>query len=831
MDDHLVELNLEGREAGHALGGKAAGLLRLVQLGMPVPDAWVIPADVFRTHLEERGLAEMALAVATTPTAEDCHRLQRAIMDGPLEKGLDDALEVLPDASYAVRSSATEEDGSSGSYSGIFETVLGVRGSAACGQAVRCVWASTFSLRALTYHRQVSQQPGYPSMAVLIMPLLEARCAGVAFSANPADGNPSQIVVVAGHGLGGRIVDGSEAGERHILDLESLAVVEFRAGTQSHGDFVQADGAIQRREAAGTPVLSDSEVAQIGQAIRTIDDEMDLRVDVEFAFTARGLMLLQARPILGLPPFFPDDPVARGEADACVHCAWTEPLSPYSRAIIGQLEHPAIPTAPWPREVEAVPLAHGRAFNRGVPTPAGIYREHPDDPHVDRSFVTSMEGMADPNAHFHAWYEWTDAAYREIIPPLRCRCEQILRKSEGELATLDEAAYGWLLAEAMDCQQQSGVFYIAASFPTAEAVDMVKKLIQDWAGVGNWRTADALAMDLVQGAPNLTQERDAELQVLAGGVGELDRLVARWGYSYLNRDELIYLSRWRSWREDPRPLQVAIDLLRQAKVHRPMAEHLAEANRRSEDALARLLTTIADGDAAAGKKRSEIFTACVRLARTVFRMKDDRDILMSHAQAALRWVLLEAERRLRRAGVELGDGDILLYEPGELIAFFVAGEVSVKQMQTIAARRRREQKRLARYTLPTEPASEEAVDGDGAIIEAVPGSPGVAEGKAHIVRDTAVLEGMSALQEGDILVLKGEGKVGTTMFLPTIAGLVYENGNVICHEVNLCRELGIPGVVDLQEKVELIREGETLRIDGRRGIVERRDAVQSGGNG
>ncbi|MFB3043904.1 MAG: hypothetical protein ACE1Y9_00295 [Acidimicrobiia bacterium] len=54
---------------------------------------------------------------------------------------------------------------------------------------------------------------------------------------------------------------------------------------------------------------------------------------------------------------------------------------------------------------------------------------------------------------------------------------------------MDEWTYGRLLLDAIDCDQQGGVFYISASFPTADAVDMVKKLIQDWAGVDNWRTA------------------------------------------------------------------------------------------------------------------------------------------------------------------------------------------------------------------------------------------------------------------------------------------------------------------------------------------------------
>ncbi|MCG3775916.1 MAG: hypothetical protein JW395_2764 [Nitrospira sp.] len=73
----------------------------------------------------------------------------------------------------------------------------------------------------------------------------------------------------------------------------------------------------------------------------------------------------------------------------------------------------------------------------------------------------------------------------------------------------------------------------------------------------------------------------------------------------------------------------------------------------------------------------------------------------------------------------------------------------------------------------------------------------------------------------EILDFLGEGKVGLTMFFPQIAGLVYSNGNGICHESNLCRELGKPAIVSLGENAYLIEEGEGLRIDAGKGTVTR----------
>ncbi|MDP6040353.1 MAG: SDR family NAD(P)-dependent oxidoreductase [Candidatus Latescibacteria bacterium] len=58
-----------------------------------------------------------------------------------------------------------------------------------------------------------------------------------------------------------------------------------------------------------------------------------------------------------------------------------------------------------------------------------------------------------------------------------------------------------------------------------------------------------------------------------------------------------------------------------------------------------------------------------------------------------------------------------------------------------------------------------------------------------------------------------------------IAGLAYDCGNWLCHETNLCRELGIPAVVGL-DGIHQIQDGERLRVDGSTGRVYRLDFVE-----
>lgn len=433
-----------------------------------------------------------------------------------------------------------------------------------------------------------------------------------------------------------------------------------------------------------------------------------------------------------------------------------------------------------------------------------------------------MQPLNEPERYFREWYSWTQDAYHRIIPDIRKRSEQLLSLSESEPGSLGMREFGRLLHEAIDLESQAGVFYISSSYPTAESLRRIQVLVEYWLMPDDWTRAQQVGLTLIQGAPKLTHEKDAELQAIAWGNGDLEAFIKKWGYSYLVRDEMIYISRWKSWREEPQPLYTAIKLMQDSKDRRPIKQFIEDSVKKSNETLESVLKEIEATDPQQGKRRAKISAACVKACRKLFSMKDDRDLVLSHAQSALRWILMETGRRIRQAGIIQTENDVFLFGPQELLEFFSHGGRCSAELVKIFEERRREQARLSRYILPLttypDEEDEEELPG-GNVIHALPGSPGIAEGKAHIVRDEVVSEDIADLEDGDIFVLKGEGKVGLTMFFSNIAGLVYENGNMLCHEANLCRELSKPSVVCLGNKVDLIKEGEILRIDGQKGTV------------
>ena len=86
-----------------------------------------------------------------------------------------------------MRSSGVDEDLPGASYAGLYETVLNVPAEDVPA-AVRHCWASAFSHRVEAY-RQSKGSAGQVAMAVLILPMVQADAAGVAFSADPISGD------------------------------------------------------------------------------------------------------------------------------------------------------------------------------------------------------------------------------------------------------------------------------------------------------------------------------------------------------------------------------------------------------------------------------------------------------------------------------------------------------------------------------------------------------------------------------------------------------------------------------------------------------------------
>jgi rifampicin phosphotransferase len=87
-------------------------------------------------------------------------------------------------------------------------------------------------------------------------------------------------------------------------------------------------------------------------------------------------------------------------------------------------------------------------------------------------------------------------------------------------------------------------------------------------------------------------------------------------------------------------------------------------------------------------------------------------------------------------------------------------------------------------------------------------------GQARVVLDPVGAH----LEPGEILVAPSTDPGWTPLFL-TAAGLVMEMGGAMSHGSVVAREYGIPAVVGVDGASVRIKTGQTIEVDGARGVV------------
>ncbi|MGB8011764.1 MAG: PEP/pyruvate-binding domain-containing protein [Terriglobales bacterium] len=262
-----------------SLGGKARGLAfvrhllrqsriirRFPGVRISVPPAVVLATDVFDQFVSENNLLDFALH------CEDDAEIQRRFMDAPLPRSLNEDLKAfLAEVNHplAVRSSSLLEDSQYQPFTGVYETfMLGNQQPspadrlAALREAIRRVYASTFSRHAKSYVRATPYRLEEEKMAVILQQVVGTRhgdrfypdFSGVVRSRNyypvPPMAFEDGIAAVA-LGLGRAVVDGGKCltfCPRYPRNLVQFSSVEdILANSQSEFWALELDGSPEGR--------------------------------------------------------------------------------------------------------------------------------------------------------------------------------------------------------------------------------------------------------------------------------------------------------------------------------------------------------------------------------------------------------------------------------------------------------------------------------------------------------------------------------------------------------------------------------------------------------
>jgi pyruvate,water dikinase len=314
------------------VGGKNASLGEMIaQLsaeGVQVPGGFATTAAAFREFLGETGLHERIAEALSGLDVDDVAKLSDVgarirgwIVKAPLPAALKAEIETAyqrlsagqPDVSVAVRSSATAEDLPDASFAGQQETFLNISGLDNLVHAIREVFASLYTDRAIAYrsHQGYADTEVALSVGVQRMVRSDKGAAGVMFTLDTESGFDLVVFITASYGLGETVVQGAVNPDEFYVYKPNLvagrpAILRKSVG-QKAIKMVYADkgGAGQSVTTVDVPAaerlrfsITDAEVEELARHALTIERHYGKAMDIEWGRDGVDgkLYILQARP-------------------------------------------------------------------------------------------------------------------------------------------------------------------------------------------------------------------------------------------------------------------------------------------------------------------------------------------------------------------------------------------------------------------------------------------------------------------------------------------------------------------------------------------------------
>lgn len=791
------------------VGGKAVALAALAENNFQPPEFIVIRANAFDDGKPQ-------------PT-----------LDHELKAALDD----LGAGPFAVRSSGRAEDGAEHSHAGQFDTLLNVARSDVQDAALQ-VWKSGFSETIQTY---VAATTGaaMEAPAIIVQRMIDARFAGVAFSADPLSGRRDRVVISAVAGLGEALVAGEVDGESWLIGRDGTV-----AGQPE------------------TPLLSRDQALQIADLAMRAETTFGAPQDIEWAIDETGLHILQSRPIttqlLPMPAqdntltIFDNSNIVESYPGMVSPLTYSFAVHVYDRVYRAFVALLGVPAAVVDNNSAVFGNMLGRVDGRVYYNLVNWYRALALLPgfSLNRSYMETMMGVSEPLPA-----EVTDNIGPRPAVGLRRIWEY------GKLARVA----GGLLWQAIRLPRTRTRFYarlnatlnddfdVTTAGPTALAAQYRKiesTLLDRWdAPLGNdflcmiafgasrnlmqkWLGDAGLALhndvmigqgDIISAEPAQRISKMADMARDAG-IDDPDMLQ---DHHRIGPEIASYLAKFGDrcteelklesipLTDDPQPLLSAIV----AHAARPQHPH----SQTQDPDWDRLF---------AGRPVKKIVAKAV-IQWTKARVRDRENLRFERTRifGYARRVFLALGREFAARDLMENQRDIFLLTKDEVLGAVEGSGVSHDLKGIIALRHAEDAAAQDRADPPERitlrgPAiapflgnnTQPKVNTD--MIQTATGcAAGQVTARARVIRDPRT----ETLAPGDILVARHTDPGWIAVFAQA-AAIVVERGSLLSHSAIVARELGIPCVVGLKGATQWIADGQQITVDGATGRVEKHDA-------
>jgi len=317
-----------------SVGGKNASLGEMISnlpTGVKVPTGFATTAHAFRDFLAHEDLSGRINARLRALDTEDVRALAqvgaeiRAMVEAQpfpadLEKAIRESFITLsadnPQASFAVRSSATAEDLPDASFAGQQETFLNVIGIDEILHKIREVFASLYNDRAISYrvHKGFAHEHVALSAGIQRMVRSDLGAAGVMFTIDTESGFQDVVFITSSYGLGETVVQGAVNPDEFYVHKPMLRAGKRAVIRRSLGSkLIQMQFTTPEEKASGGKLvkttevptemrnrysLTEADVEKLAAYALVIEEHYGRAMDIEWGKDGLDgeLYILQARP-------------------------------------------------------------------------------------------------------------------------------------------------------------------------------------------------------------------------------------------------------------------------------------------------------------------------------------------------------------------------------------------------------------------------------------------------------------------------------------------------------------------------------------------------------
>lgn len=775
--------------------GKAANLARLAQLGFRVPAFYV----------QEGGHPARLPGAGGTPA-----------LQGDL---------------FAVRSSAVGEDAAGASFAGIHESFLNVPREG-IADAIEKVRASAKSERAIAYR----QEHGIPiddrPMPVIVQQMIQSQSSGVVFTANPTTQDTNELVISALFGLGEGLVSQGFDADTFVVQKNDLSIkAEIVEKKEAVGVVVENPNA---------PSLTDDQVRELAKTSIAIENAFGTPQDIEFAFDANGLWILQARPITTIEEYGPAagnrllwDNSNIVESFSGVTSPMTFSVIRRAYAIVYRLfaQVMGIPERVVKENKyvfeNTLGLFRGQVFYNLLNWYAMV-RLFPGY-EQNRQFMESMMGVRETTATPNQ--RTSKLAMLPLVWSLLRNFARI-NKLTAEFEANFKLHYDRWSSIDFDALRPHELMQLYYEFEDRVLWSWRAPIINDFFVMifyGTLKKLTPLHNDLLAGEGGIESTEPAKMllriadlartnEALRDAITRGDLRAARAHEKFAQQfDRYMELYGFRGMNElklEEPPLRdrpdIVLSFIRNYLVNEVKAQPdvRAEAERRAP--------------------RGLFFRFVLKRARIGVRNRENMRFARTRIFGLVREVVRAMGRRLTEEGILDSPNDVF-YLGLEELWDYVKGTALTTNLRELAALRKKEfdeyrakpdiDERFETYGMAYNRnrfRSRVAVASEDGAIKGIACSPGIVTGPVKVLRSPDD----DLRLNGEILVAERTDP-GWVPLYPSISGLLIERGSILSHSAIVAREMGIPTIVGIRGLTQLVKTDDVVTMDGATGVVER----------